>query len=72
MKGYMGRLLVVDLASGQIEDEPLNEAYAREFIGGSGLAARYLYGLVDGDTDPLGPENPLILMAGPLTGTAAP
>ena len=72
MKGYMGRLLVVDLTSGQIEDEPLNEAYAREFIGGSGLAARYLYGLVDGDTDPLGPENPLILMAGPLTGTAAP
>ena len=72
MNGYMGRLLVVDLTSGQIEDESLNEDYARQFIGGSGLAARYLYDLVDADTNPLGPENPLLFMAGPLTGTAAP
>jgi aldehyde:ferredoxin oxidoreductase len=72
LNGYMGRLLVVDLTSGQIEDESLNEAYARAFIGGSGLAARYLYDLVAAEADPLGPANPLLFMAGPLTGTAAP
>lgn len=72
MSGYMGKLLVVDLTSGQIEDEPLNEDYARQFIGGSGLACRYLYDMVDADTDPLGPENPLFFVTGPLTGTRAP
>ncbi|MCK4471568.1 MAG: aldehyde ferredoxin oxidoreductase family protein, partial [Anaerolineae bacterium] len=42
------------------------------FVGGSGLAARYVYDMVDGDTDPLGPENPLVFMTGPLVGTAMP
>ena len=68
----MGKLLVVDLTSSKIEDELLNEDYARQFIGGSGLACRYLYDMVDADTDPLGPENPLFFMTGPLTGTRAP
>ncbi len=72
MDGYMGKLLVVDLSSGEIKDEPLNVDYVRRFIGGSGLACRYLYDMVDADTDPLGPENPLFFMAGPLTGTRAP
>jgi len=72
MNGYMGKLLVVDLTSGKIKDEPLNENYAREFIGGSGLACRYLYDMVGAKTDPLGPENPLFFMTGPLTGTRAP
>jgi aldehyde:ferredoxin oxidoreductase len=72
LNGYMGKLLVVDLTSGHIEDEPLNEDYARQFIGGSGLACRYLYDMVDADTDPLQPENPLLFMTGPLTGTRAP
>ena len=72
MKGYMGRLLVVDLTSGEIADEPLNEDYARRFVGGSGLACRYIYDMIDASTDPLNSANPLFFMAGPLTGTAAP
>lgn len=72
MNGYMGKLLVVDLTSGKIEDEPLNENYARRFIGGSGLAARYLYDSLDPDLDPLNPVNPLFFITGPLTGTRAP
>ncbi len=72
MNGYLGKLLVVDLTSGKIEDEPLNEDYARQFTGGSGLAARYLYDSLDPDLDPLNPANPLFFMTGPLTGTRAP
>ncbi len=72
MHGYISKILRVDLTAGRIWDEPLNEAYARRFVGGSGLAARYLYDMVDASTDPLGPENPLILMTGPLVGTAMP
>ncbi len=72
MNGYMGKILRVDLSAGELHDEPVNEEYARAFVGGSGLAARYVYDMVDGDTDPLGPENPLVFMTGPLVGTAMP
>jgi aldehyde:ferredoxin oxidoreductase len=72
MHGYIGRLLVADLDSGRLEEEKLNEEYARDYLGGSGLAVRYLYDLVDADVAPLSPANPLLLMTGPLVGTGAP
>jgi aldehyde:ferredoxin oxidoreductase len=72
MNGYMGKLLYVDLTAGELRDEPLDLDLARAFIGGSGLAARLIYDMVDGDTDPLGPESPLVFMTGPLVGTAMP
>ena len=70
MYGYLGKILRIDLSSGRLWDEPLNENYARDYIGGSGLAARYLYDLIDADTDPLGPEAPLFFLTGPLVGTS--
>lgn len=72
MHGYVGRLLIVDLTAGDSYDEPLNEKYTAQYIGGAGLAARYLYDAIDQSTDPLGPDNPLIFMTGPLDATAAP
>jgi aldehyde:ferredoxin oxidoreductase len=69
---YKGKLLRVDLDSGKLSDEPLNMDYAHSFIGGSGLAARYIYDLVKEDTAPLSGENPLVIMTGALTGTNAP
>lgn len=72
MNGYMGKILHVDLTENRLWDEPLNETYARDFVGGSTLAARYAFERVTPHTDPLGPENPLIFMTGPLVGTAMP
>ncbi len=72
MYGYTGKTLYVDLTTGQLRDEAVDATYARRFVGGSGLAARYAYDLVDATTDPLGPENPLIFMTGPLVGTTMP
>ncbi len=72
MDGYLGQLLWVNLSDGQVRDEPLNPEHVEKFVGGSGLATRYLYDLIRTDTDPLGPDNPLIIMPGPLTGTRAP
>jgi len=66
----MGRLLRVDLTRGELWDEALNEEYARSYVGGSGLAARYLYDVLDAHTDPLGPDNPLLFLTGPLVGTS--
>jgi aldehyde:ferredoxin oxidoreductase len=70
--GYTGRLLKVDLTRGWVAEEPLNTDYAADFIGGSGLASRYICDMVTRETDPLGAENPLVFMTGPLTGTNAP
>jgi len=66
--GYAGKLLRVDLTTGTAIREDLNEDYARRYIGGRGLAARYLYEVLQrGVPDPLGPDNVLFVMSGPLT-----
>src|SRR5271157_192359 len=70
MNGYLGRILRVDLSQAGLWDEALNEDFARNYVGGSGLAARYLYDMLDAATDPLGPENPLFFLTGPLVGTS--
>ncbi|MFX1298925.1 MAG: aldehyde ferredoxin oxidoreductase family protein, partial [Promethearchaeota archaeon] len=72
MNGYLGKILRVDLSNEKMEDYPLDPKLLEQFIGGSGLACRMLYDLVDRDTDPLSPSNPLILMTGPLSGTTVP
>jgi aldehyde:ferredoxin oxidoreductase len=69
--GYVGKLLFVDLTEGEIREEALSEDLARKFIGGYGLGARILYDIMPGGTDPLGPDNVLGFVTGPLTGTAA-
>lgn len=72
MNGYLGKLLYVNLSTGDLRDEALDSGLARDYVGGSGLAARLIYEMVDDDTDPMGPENPLVLMTGPLVGTSMP
>jgi aldehyde:ferredoxin oxidoreductase len=72
MNAYMDKILRINLDNGSLWDEPLDEGYVRLFVGGSGLAARYIYDMVDRSVDPLGPENPLIFMTGPLVSTAMP
>jgi aldehyde:ferredoxin oxidoreductase len=69
LHSYAGKLLVVDMTTGQIEKQPLNEEYARQYIGGRGLGARYLYDLLEPGVDPLSPDNVILAMPGPFTGT---
>lgn len=69
--GLMGKILRVDLSQGRITEEPLSASLARKYIGGAGLATRYLYDEVPRKTDPLGGDNKLIFMSGPLTGTSS-
>ncbi|MBP1724166.1 MAG: Aldehyde ferredoxin oxidoreductase [Deltaproteobacteria bacterium] len=69
MKGYMGKILRVDLTKGRAEAEKLDENLAKKFIGGSGLATKILYDETGPETDPLGPENRLIFMTGPFAAT---
>jgi aldehyde:ferredoxin oxidoreductase len=70
--GYAGKIAFVDLTKGEIKTEKLDEALAREFIGGQGLGARILFERQKKGVDPLGPENILGFTTGPLTGTKTP
>ena len=72
LKGYIGKILHIDLSSSKVHVEDLKEEWARQFIGGSGLGAKFLYEMTDERTNPLGSENPLIFMTGPFTGTVVP
>jgi aldehyde:ferredoxin oxidoreductase len=70
--GYLGRFLHVDLDNGTLREETPDDAMLRQFIGGYGVGARVLYDLLEPHTDPLGPDNVLGFLTGPLTGTPAP
>ncbi len=72
LKAFRGQLLNVDLSTHHISTEPLDQAIAENFLGGAGYACRYLYDKLDKDTQPLSPENIIMIMTGPLNGTFAP
>ncbi|MBT3361141.1 MAG: aldehyde ferredoxin oxidoreductase family protein [Rhodospirillales bacterium] len=72
MNGYHDRLAWIDLTSGTVEVRPIGEEDLANFIGGSALGAAILARLTDGNTKPLDPENPLIMMTGPFTATKIP
>jgi aldehyde:ferredoxin oxidoreductase len=67
--GYAGNILYVDLSSGRIRKEPLDISIAEKFIGGWGINYRLIWDLLKPGTDPLSPDNPIIIGAGPLIGT---
>ena len=70
--GYARRLLEVDLSTGRVEKAPLDEGLVKDFLGGSGLAARIFLERGSPRVDPLSPDNPLLVMTGPLVGTSLP
>ena len=69
MKGIRGKLLEVDLTSGKSKDVMISDEMVEKYLGGRGLGARLLFDLLPAKTDPLSPENVLIFLTGPLTGS---
>lgn len=67
--GWIGTILRVDLSNGKIVKEPLSEDLAYNFVGGRGINSKILYDETGPDTDPLGPDNRLIIGTGPTSGT---
>ncbi|RPI50764.1 MAG: aldehyde ferredoxin oxidoreductase, partial [Chloroflexi bacterium] len=72
MHGWNGRLLRVDLTAGTLREEAIPEEESRKYIGGRGVAIKYLMEGMDPTADALSPENLLIMATGPLTSTPAP
>ena len=72
MLGYAGRVLHVDLTSGKTHVEPLNEEFAKKYIGGIGLGMRLWLENSEPGVEPFSPDNPLVLATGPIAGTMWP
>ena len=70
--GYMGKVLRINLTQKTSKEEKLPPEVAKDFIGGAGFGIKYLFDEVRSGTDPLGPDNKLIFVPGPFTGTTLP
>ena len=69
---YYEKIAHINLTTGDIKVEQLDLTLAHEFIGGRGLGAKILYDEGVAAASPLSPENKLLCVTGPLTGTVAP
>lgn len=72
MHGYHGRILNVNLSSGQVAIETFDETFAKQYLGGNGFAIRLLYERLAAGIDPLAPENVIVFAVGPTTDTTIP
>jgi aldehyde:ferredoxin oxidoreductase len=70
-KGFMAKIMLVDLSSGDIHTEAVSSQVYRSFLSGMGLAAHVLYHRIPPKADPLGPDNILGFVSGLLTGTGS-
>jgi aldehyde:ferredoxin oxidoreductase len=71
MFGYTGKLLFVDLTTGKTEVRALDEATAKNFIGGPSLGAKILYDEMPANTPVFAPESMVGFVSGPTNGTGA-
>jgi aldehyde:ferredoxin oxidoreductase len=69
MKGYMGKILRVDLTSGDIRRDEFAPDFARRFLGGNGFAAKIIHDTVPETAEPLSPENAVVFATGPFNNT---
>lgn len=68
----MNMFLDIDLSRRSFVRQPLRQHYYQDYLGGRGLGARLLYDLLPPGVDPLGPENVVLILTGPLTGSIVP
>lgn len=72
MAGFQGRMLEVNLSKGTIGNSTVDKKILRDYIGGSGLAAKLMFDRVSTNVDPLSPDNTMFLTTGPTSGTSLP
>ena len=70
MYGWTGKILRVDLSSGEVSHLDTGR-YVPQFIGGLGVAMKIAWDELKPGIDPFSPDNLLMIMVGPLTGTLA-
>ena len=71
-RGYCGKIARVDLTRGNVKDQALDERWVKDFLGGTGVAAKILFDEVPPGISAFDPANKLVFMTGPLTGVPVP
>ncbi len=67
-KGYAGYYLEVDLTKGEVHKKEMEKEWARLYLGGSGVSSKILWERTTVETDPLSPDNVVVVGTGPITG----
>ncbi|MFX0200836.1 MAG: aldehyde ferredoxin oxidoreductase family protein, partial [Candidatus Hodarchaeota archaeon] len=70
--GYIEKLARIELTKQKVKVENISPAFAVRYIGGSGWGARLVWDEIPAHIDPVGPENKLLIAAGPFNGIAFP
>lgn len=68
MKGYMGKILKIDLTTGKTSTRTFDEKYVRKYLGGQGFVVEIVYHAMPKGADPLGPQNVLAMAGGVFDG----
>lgn len=71
-KGFLGRVLFVDLSAKTHEVQAIDPQVYRDFLGGYGLGAWLMWKHFPAGTDPLAPEACFAICSGLLTGLRTP
>lgn len=70
--GYQNQILRINLSTGSITTEPLQEEMARDYLGGRGFVAKILWDEVGPEVEPFSEDNKMVFAPGPLSGTFIP
>ena len=70
--GYMGRVVMYNLSTGELTEYPWSDKERELFIGGKTMATKIMADNFSGNEKPFSEENLIIISTGPLTGTGAP
>jgi aldehyde:ferredoxin oxidoreductase len=70
--GYVGKMLDINLTTGAIGEYPVSDEDRERFVSGRLLSTKIPWDELRSGTDPLSPDNILIIMTSPLAGTGAP
>ena len=69
MNGYAGKIVIADLTDKTYEIHELDPDWARYYLGGSALGARFLYDLMPKGTPVFAPESVVGFVSGPTNAT---
>ncbi|MCL2617931.1 MAG: aldehyde ferredoxin oxidoreductase family protein [Defluviitaleaceae bacterium] len=72
MKVFNEKILRINLKNSDVTSEALDIDVAKKFIGARGLGAKYLYDEIDPAVDALSPDNKMVIVCGPATGSHMP
>jgi aldehyde:ferredoxin oxidoreductase len=67
--GFCGRILHIDLSTGQSAWRDVDASRLRQYLGGIGLGTSLLHEYAPAGVDPFSPSNPLVFASAPLVGT---